>query len=144
MNRLKRLAPIVELAATQEQEAAAALGASLRKLEEARLGMQSLEHFRASYGERFKQSGEQGLSMRQLAEYRAFLAKINQAIAEQEKVAQQMEAEAQRRRHAWEEAHRHSLGMQKLADKLRSEEAGLAQKREQAEMDERAGRRGRM
>jgi flagellar FliJ protein len=144
MNRLKRLAPIIELAATQEQEAAAALGASLRKLEEARLGLNNLESFRASYGERFKLSGGQGLSVRQLAEYRAFLAKINQAIADQEKIAQQMEAEALRRRHAWEEAHRHCLGMQKLADKLRLEEAGLAQKREQAEMDERAGRRGRI
>jgi flagellar FliJ protein len=141
MNRLQRLSPIVELAETREREAARALGLSLKKLEEARKSLDSLESFRASYGERFRRSGEQGLSVRQLAEYRVFLAKINQAIADQEKNLQQSESEVQSRRRAWEEAHKHGLGLQKLMDKLRQEVAGLERKREQAEMDERAARR---
>lgn len=141
MNRLQRLSPIVGMAETREREAARALGLSVKKLEDARKSLDSLGNFRDSYGERFRRSGEQGLSVRQLAEYRVFLAKINQAIVDQEKALLQAESDVHARRRAWEDARAHLLGLQKLAEKLRLEAAGLERKREQAELDERAARR---
>lgn len=142
MNRLKRLTPIMDLADTRENEAAQAFGQSQQKLDQARKGLSSLKSFRENYAERFQQSGNQGLGVQQLTEYRAFLSKINVAIGEQEKVVQLAEAELLARKAAWEDAHRHTLGMQKIMDKLRTEETWQEQKREQLELDERASRRG--
>jgi flagellar FliJ protein len=142
MSRLKRLAPIMELAETKEKKAAQDLGLSQQKLDEARKGLSSLRSFRENYAALFHESGNKGLGVRQLAEYRAFLNKINVAVGEQEKVVQACEAELQARKAAWEDAHRHTLGMQKIMDKLHVDEARQEQHREQVELDERAGRRG--
>jgi flagellar protein FliJ len=142
MNRLKRLEPIVDLAENREKGAAQAMGASLQKLEEARKSLASLKSFRENYAALFSQSGNRGLGMRQLNEYRAFLNKINLAIAEQEKAVQRAEQDLHAKRRTWEAAHCHALGMQKITDKLRVEEARREQKREQGEQDERSGRHG--
>ncbi|MBS1211512.1 MAG: flagellar export protein FliJ [Proteobacteria bacterium] len=142
MNRLKRIAPIVELAENKEKQAVQAYGIGQRKLDEARNALNSLRSFRENYAALFSQSGNKGLSVRQLNEYRAFLAKINVAIAEQERVVQTAEGELQAAKRAWEDAHSHTLGMQRVVEKLQTEEAKREQKREQLEQDERAGRRG--
>lgn len=142
MNRLQRLAPILELAENNEKQAVQALGESQRKLDAAREGVNSLNSFRESYAARFYQAGAQGLAIHQLHEFRAFLGKINIAVVDQEKLALQAEKELQACRQAWEEAHRRTLGMRKLVDNLRLEETKLAQKRERNELDDRASRCG--
>ena len=138
--RLKRLQPILELAESREKEAAQALGVALGKLEEARKGMSNLEGFRHDYGERFRRGGESGFSVPQLAEFRAFLGKIDQAVQDQEKVVENLRQEIETRRRAWQDAHGHTLGLQKLLEKIRAEETQREIKQEQKELDERAGR----
>ncbi|WP_045225599.1 flagellar export protein FliJ [Methyloterricola oryzae] len=142
MNRIKRIAPIVELAETKEKQAVQAYGMKQQKLEEARKALNSLRSFRENYSALFNQSGTKGIGMRQLHEYRAFLAKINVAIAEQEKTVATAETELEAARLAWETAHGHTLGMHKVLDKLQAEQSRKEQKREQAEQDDRASRRG--
>lgn len=142
MTRLKRLGPILELAETREKQAVQDLGASRQKLEEARKGLNSLQGFRENYAARFHRSGNQGLGVRQLAEYRAFLGKINAAIGEQERLVQDCETELDARKRAWEQARQHTLGMKKIMDKLQMEQSRQDQRQEQVELDERAGRRG--
>ena len=142
MNRVQRLSPIVELAENKEKQAAQALGQSQQKLDAVRKSLQSLVSFRQNYAAQFHQSGNQGLGVRQLHEYRAFLNKINLAIADQEKAFAQAEESLRHSRQLWEEAHRHSLGMHKMVDKLRWEQEQKDQKREQNEQDERASRKG--
>lgn len=142
MNRIKRIAPIVELAETKEKQAVQAYGMKQQKLDEARKALNSLRSFRENYSALFNQSGTKGIGMRQLQEYRAFLAKINVAIAEQEKTVAAAETELEMARLAWETAHGHTLGMHKVLDKLQAEQSRKEQKREQAEQDDRASRRG--
>jgi len=142
MTRSKRLGPILELAETKEKQAAQDLGASRQRLEEARKGLNSLQGFRNNYTARFHQSGNQGLGVRQLAEYRAFLGKINAAIGEQERVVQACEAELDARKRAWEQARQHTLGMKKIMEKLQMDQHRQDQRKEQGELDERASRRG--
>jgi len=141
MNRLKRLVPIMELAETKEKQAAHDFGLSRQKLDEAREGLSSLRSFRENYSARFHQSGSKGLGVQQLSEYRAFLNRINGAIAEQEKVIQSRESDVQVRKAAWENTHRYVLGLQKIIDRLRADESRHVRQREQVELDERAGRR---
>lgn len=142
MNRIKRIAPIVELAETREKQAVQAYGKQQQKLEEARKALNSLRSFRENYSALFSQSGTRGIGVRQLNEYRAFLAKIGVAIAEQERVVECAENEVQKARVVWESAHGHTLGMHKVLDKLQAEQSRMEQKREQLEQDDRACHRG--
>ena len=142
MNRVKRMAPIMELAEIREKEAAQALGQIQQKLDETLKGLSSLNSFRENYSALFYQSGAKGLGIRQLHEYRAFLGKINTAIVEQEKIVHQAQVDLQKRKTAWKDSHRHTLAMKKIMDKLHAEELRMEQKREQREQDERASRRG--
>lgn len=142
MNRIKRIAPIVELAETKEKQAVQAYGMKQQKLDEAHKALNSLRSFRENYAALFNQSGTKGIGMRQLHEYRAFLAKINVAIVEQEKAVATAEDELKAARQVWEAAHGHTLGMHKVLDKLQAEQMRKEQKREQLEQDDRASRRG--
>jgi len=141
MKRSKRLGPVLEFAESREKQTALVLGESRRKLESAQRNLGSLIAFRDNYSARFQQSGNEGLGTRQLIEYRTFLAKINTAIADQEKAVKSAQAELASRQAEWEEARRRSLGIKKVLDHTLTEESRLEEKKQQAEQDERAGRR---
>jgi flagellar FliJ protein len=141
MKKSQRLGSLRDFAEDREKEAAKAFGAQLQVVESQRGSLLSLQGFRASYTERFRQSGESGISVQQMLEYRLFLEKINGVIQEQEKTLARAEVDLERARRAWESAHRHTLGMQKLVDAALGEEQRRDARREQAELDERANRR---
>ncbi len=141
MKRSKRLMPVLELAESREKQIAQILGESRRKLEAAQRNLGSLMSFRDSYSAQFQRSGNAGLASRQLIEYRIFLAKINTAIADQEKAVQAAQTELRNRQAEWEAARRHSLGIKKVLEQTLVEESRLEEKKQQAEQDERGGRR---
>ncbi|BBA32925.1 flagellar export protein fliJ [Methylocaldum marinum] len=79
--------------------------------------------------------------MRQLIEYRMFLAKIGAAIADQEKAVRAAQTELRNRQAEWEAARRQSSGLKRVIENTLKEEIRLEEKKQQAEQDERAGRR---
>ncbi|HYE37821.1 flagellar export protein FliJ [Methylocaldum sp.] len=141
MKRSKRLNPVLELAESREKQTAQVLGDSRRKLESTQRNLDSLKTFRDNYSSQFQRSGNEGLGTRQLVEYRAFLAKINTAIADQEKAVTTAQAELQSRQAEWEAARNHSLGIKKVFENTLTEEKRMEEKKQQAEQDERSGRR---
>jgi flagellar FliJ protein len=141
MKRSKRLMPVLELAESRERQTAQILGESRRKLEAAQRNLSSLISFRDNYLAQFERSGNAGLASRQLIEYRIFLAKINTAIADQEKAVHAAQTELRNRQAEWEAARRHSLGIKKVFEQTLGEESRLEEKKQQAEQDERGGRR---
>lgn len=141
MNRLQKMTPILELAERAETRAAKILGECQQRLETARKGLENLASFRRSYSEQFEQTGQQGLSVHRLTEFRAFLHKINKAVAEQERVIKHTEEELALLRRSWEEAHSKVLGLQKVVGKLVAEVEAQEQRREQIEQDDRIGSR---
>lgn len=141
MKRSKRLMPVLELAESRERQIAQILGESRRKLEAAQRNLSSLISFRDNYLAQFERSGNAGLASRQLIEYRIFLAKINTAITDQEKAVHAAQTELRNRQAEWEAARRHSLGIKKVFEQTLGEESRLEEKKQQAEQDERGGRR---
>jgi flagellar FliJ protein len=141
MKRSKRLRPVLELAESREKQMAQTLGESRRKLESAQRNLSSLITFRDNYSAQFQRSGSDGLGTRQLIEYRTFLAKINTAIADQEKAVHAAQAEFQSRQAEWNAIRKRSLGIKKVLEHTLMEESRLEEKKQQAEQDERAGRR---
>lgn len=140
MKRSERLTPVLELAETREQQAARVLGEYTRQLETTRGGLDNLKVFRDGYIAKFRQSVE-GLGMRQLLEYRAFIAKIDGAIEDQHRAVAKAEQELAKRQADWEAARQQTKGLRTVIDKARAEEAKAEDKRQQAEQDERASRR---
>lgn len=141
MKKSQRLGSIRDLAENREKDAALAFGKLRQAAESQRHSLENLQGFRTSYTERFRQHGESGISVQRMLEYRAFLEKISGVIQEQEQALARAELELERARRAWESAHRHTLGMQKLVDTARGDEQRREARREQAEMDERTGRK---
>ncbi|WP_133716022.1 flagellar export protein FliJ [Methylocaldum gracile] len=141
MKRSKRLSPVLELAESREKQMAQIFGESQKKVESARRNLDSLMTFRDNYSAQFQRSGNEGLGTRQLIEYRMFLAKINTAIADQEKAVHAAQAELQNRQAEWEAARKRSLGIKKVFEHSLREETRMEEKKQQAEQDERAGRR---
>jgi len=141
MKRSKRLKPVLELAESREKQMALILGESRRKLESAQRNLSSLIAFRDNYSAQFQRSGSEGLGMRQLIEYRTFLAKINTAIADQEKAVNAVQAELQSRQAEWDAVRQRTLGIKKVLEHTLTEESRLEEKKQQAEQDERASRR---
>lgn len=140
MRKSKRLQPLVEMAQSQEERAARALGESQRKRRLVLKNLHNLKAFREDYTVRFKQTGRQGIGAAQLTDYRIFLHKLNQAVGEQEKALQQMEQALDSHQKAWEAARSHARGLQKLLEAALNEELMQQQKHEQMETDQRAGR----
>ncbi len=141
MKRSKRFTPLLDFAESRAAQAALVLGKSQQKLEVTQERLQSLISLRDNYTAKFYQSCNQGLGVQQLTEYRAFLHKINAAINEQEQALLQAESDVNARRSNWQAARQRAASMKKLIDKARAEENGRQQKKDQAELDERAGKR---
>ena len=141
MKRSKRLQSILDLVITREDEINNRLGQARQRLEKARNSLSSLHEFRTNYTQRFNQSGELGMGIRQMLEYRAFLSKINAAMEEQEKAITRNENEMERLRSVWEHAHRKTMGVRKVLEKSLVEENRRAEKTLQSEMDEWASRK---
>ena len=141
MKRSKRLASILDLIITREEEASQKLGQARQRREKAQQSLNSLTQFLASYTEKFNASGEQGMGIRRLMEYRAFLSKINAAIEEQARMVAKSETEIARLKQLWEQAHRKTMGVKKVMEKSLDEENRKAEKILQSEMDEWASRR---
>lgn len=141
MKRSKRLKSILELIEGREEEITLKLGQARQKLDKAKQSLTSLNTFLGNYTRQFNESGGQGMGIRQLMEYRAFLSKINAAIEEQERVISKSEEEIEQLRQVWEQAHRKTMGVQKVLEKSLEDEKRRMEKTLQAEMDEKASRR---
>jgi flagellar FliJ protein len=136
-----RFKPLQHVASSHERDAARALGESeRRRLDEAQR-LDALRQYHAEYLERFRVVQQTGMTVGQLVEYQAFLAKLDKALEHQAEVVRRCEAEAGRRQQAWREKHTRSRVMDKVVENLQEAERQEGERREQAELDERNQRR---
>lgn len=140
MTRLLRMAPIQRLAEEREREAARTFAETRIRLSEQQARMQQLRDYRNEYSNRFQHSGGGGMTPRQLGEYRAFLERLDRGLRHQQDVLAKADAEVVQARQDWTEAIRHRDRLEVMRTRIRCEERTLADRREQRESDERAGR----
>lgn len=142
MVKSKRFKPIVELAHDSEREAAKALGAALKRLNEGREQLRQLHAYREEYAQRLQQTGSAGMSGQQLHEYRHFLAKIDTAIESQGGVVTQMQEALEEKKQFWFARRGRSRALDSVLDHYLEQERAQLDKREQREQDDRSGRNG--
>lgn len=138
MTRSKRMQPVVNVAATKEQEAARQLGECQREIDARNARLTELLAYQAEYAQRFEASGGQGLDTARIQDYRMFLARLNDAISQQRRLVEVARLEYEKKRTHWLGARQHAHAIDKVVERFKREEDRSQGRREQADTDEHA------
>ena len=140
MKKSQRLQVIVDLKANQEKKSLDALGVAQSRKQQKEVQLKSLKEYRQDYLQKNGQVLKKGVSIVRLMEFRAFMEKMDKAVASEEQLLTSIEQEIASLRKNWEIAHITTKNMQKVQNSARTSEQKEAEKKEQLEQDERAGR----
>src|SRR6476469_2097054 len=139
MSKPTRLEPIAEIATMRENEAAQRLATSSAQLAAKEREVEQLRGYLAEYRQRaFNESTDST----RLQNTRAFLARLSDAVAfheaELQKAVDRHRVELER----WRDSHQRAQALDKYIERSQREELDALQRRDQAEVDERAARLG--
>ncbi|MES9903831.1 MAG: flagellar export protein FliJ [Sedimenticola sp.] len=132
----KRFKPVQRVAESREQKAAREFGDSQRSMHAEEQKLEVLRVYHQEYLEQFHTTARGGISSGQMQEYRAFLAKLDQAINEQAQVVEASHQEFVIRKESWHKRHVRTQVLEKAVDRIRQVEHKTVERREQKEQDE--------
>ncbi len=135
------LQPLLDLMHDRADEATRQLGQLVATEQNARGRLELLSQYRAEYAQRFRDAQTQGLTLQAWQNYQDFLAKIDEAIQQQQEVVNASARNTEAGQQHWKEqntrlkaidtlAHRHATAVQKKENR-----------QEQKQLDEFAARR---
>ncbi|VAX05833.1 hypothetical protein MNBD_GAMMA26-594 [hydrothermal vent metagenome] len=134
----KRFKPVLRIAESRERTAAHRFGDSQRKVQEQEAKLDELRRYHQEYLDRFNAASRNGMSAAQLREYQAFLAKLDQAIQEQENIVHASDADCTVSKKEWQNKHIRSKVLDNVMSRCEMEERRHKDKLEQKEVDERS------
>lgn len=139
MSKPTRLTPIAEIATMRENEAAQRLAASSAQLAAKEREVEQLRGYLAEYRQRAPSESTDSARLQNTC---AFLARLSDAVAfheiELKKAVDRHRVELER----WRDSHQRSQALDKYIERSQREELDALQRRDQAEVDERAARSG--
>jgi flagellar protein FliJ len=141
MIRAQRLQPVQQLVDENERRLAQSLAALERRLADADGKLGELERYRGEYEKQFSHRAAQGIGVTDLRDYQAFLAKLSEAIRQQQSLVQRARVERDTERKRWQEAATRAKAIDHVVEQWNVEERRALDRREQRESDERAQRR---
>ena len=141
MTRAKRMKPVQTLFDDSERQLALGLATIERKVAEAEAKLQELERYRSDYDKQFAQRAGRGIGATSLRDYQAFLARLSEAIRQQQAVVKRAQSERDAERQRWQEAAKRAKALGHVVEQWQTEERRASDRREQRESDERAQRR---
>ena len=133
--RSKRISRVMDVAESHAQEASRDLALAEDELRKQQEQLTQLLAFRDDYASRHG-AGKQGVAPAQLQNTRAFLGRLEQAIAEQRKRVERAREQVDARRAQWQQRQTRAAALGKAADRFREDERRAEARREQAELDE--------
>lgn len=141
MTRAKRMKPVQTLFDDTERRLAQSIAVFERKVAEAEAKQQELVRYRGEYEKQFSQRAGRGIGVTDLRDYQAFLARLSEAIRQQQAIVKRMQAERDAERQRWQEAAKRAKALGYVVEQWQTEERRDADRREQRETDERAQRK---
>ena len=138
MTGSKRFRPVQRLAASKEQNAARELGKSQRNVERQKSKLEELKQYHKEYNERFQTAAKAGITATQLHEYRAFLAKLEYAIKEQETTVLASQHANFVQKEEWKRKHTRTQALDKVMERYKNDEQQARANREQKDADDRS------
>jgi flagellar FliJ protein len=133
--------PVQNLYDDNERRLAVALATVEKKVADAETKLQELERYRGDYESQFKQRAGRGMGATDLRDYQAFLARLSDAIRQQQAVVKRAQSERDAERQRWQEAAKRAKALGHVVEQWQTEERRAADRREQRESDERAQRK---
>jgi flagellar FliJ protein len=140
MLRSQRLQTVLALEKRKEQEALERMGEARDQAEAHREQVKNLEQYQQEYRNQIRASQQGVVPVARLQAWQAFIAQLDQVIAQQEKQLQQAEQLFEARRQEWLQAWERRRGMEKYIETCRQQEQREQDLREQKIADEAAGR----
>jgi flagellar FliJ protein len=141
MSPSKRFKPVQRVAASKEQEAARMMGQAKKSLQQEEAKLEQLELYHQEYLIRFQQTAAKGMSATQLQEYRAFLARLDEAIKQQQDVVAASAVNHSSTKNIWKKKHSRTQALNKAVERFRKQEQTVADKQEQKDNDEHSQRK---
>lgn len=140
MTRSERMAPVQRVFGDAERDRARELGDAQRRLADAEARLEELRAYQSDYQGAFRKRAEDGTSIRALRDFQAFLARLDEALRQQEQAVANAREQAAGSRRNWQGAARQVKAVESVVDRWQSAEARAGERREQKESDERAQR----
>lgn len=135
-----RFKSVVRYTESREEQAAQKLADSQRHLSDQQQRLNSLSQFRDEYAQQFTQVGRQGMGASQLRDYQAFLAKLDNAVKQQERMVEVAVSDVETRKRVWLNTRNETRKANTLLDRYLYQEQRQEDRREQKDSDERAQR----
>lgn len=139
-DRASRLAPVIDMAARAEREAARNLGRCQSQLTQAEVKQGELERYRGDYQQQWLTHGQQGVSGQWLMGYQRFLSQLETAIDQQRQAAAWHLNSVNKARELWQQRYARLEALRKLVQRYQQEARLAEDKREQKMLDELAQR----
>jgi flagellar FliJ protein len=142
VKRSKRLEPVGVLAEETERECAVQMASVQRRYAEAERRCAELKRYLGEYRDMFRRRATAGIGVTGMRDYQTFIARLDDAVRQQEGVIVALQADCERARARWLQAAARSSAVRKVIANVRSEDQKLEDRRSQKESDEHAQRQG--
>ncbi|HTT03820.1 MAG TPA: flagellar export protein FliJ [Steroidobacteraceae bacterium] len=142
MKRAKRLEPVNALMSETERGCAQQLSLMQARLLEAEQRCQELKRYLSEYHSAFHQRARAGIGVSGMRDYQTFIARLGEAVQQQDGIVAQLRGDCERARAQWREAAARKSAVGKVIERARAEESQVEARRQQRESDERAQRAG--
>jgi flagellar protein FliJ len=140
MKRSERMAPVKQVLGNAERDRARDMGSAQKHVDEAQSRLRDLRQYHLDYLQNFQQRARAGQSAQTLRDYQLFLARLEEAVRQQEQVVAQAIAAFDGSRARWQGAARQVKAVDAVVGKWQGDERRRADQLEQKEIDERAQR----
>ncbi len=137
--RSQRLQRVADIADKHTDEAANAMAERLRGLETAQRQLEELRQFRSDY--ELQPSSGPGIPVAELLNRQQFIARIDQAILQQQREIEQHTRKVAKAREAWLASRSRSAALDTVTQRYRDREHASEERSEQAALDERMQQR---
>ena len=134
------LQPLVDLAQQQSEAAARKFGQINQMQQAAQAKLDTLLQYRRDYQLRFQEAARNGMHQADLSNFQDFLARLDEAIEQQRQANEHVREQMQIGREELKEAQRKMKSFDTLAQRHQANERKQAEKLEQKQQDEHAGR----
>jgi flagellar FliJ protein len=142
VKRSKQLEPVGALADEAERECASEVAGLQGRLADAERRCVELKRYLGEYQSMFQRRASAGMGVTGMRDYQTFIARLGEAVRQQEVVIAQLQADCERARARWIVAAARKSAVSKAIANVRSEDQKLEERRSQKESDEHAQRLG--
>ena len=137
MSKSARLQPISRIRKQQEENAGRLHGESIRQSEQQKNQLSELISYRDQYSKTFRLAGESGLTAVQMLEYRLFISRLDDAIAQQEQHVINGQNKCAASQNEWMTKRNKRKMIDKIVESRQSAEGKELQRKEQKELEDR-------